>query len=258
MSLLRALRSAASLGAAVLWLGVVGPPILYGWVYPAITFRPEKRRAVMTWFARLFGGGILRCMQAGGAPLRRTGHLPTSSPILIVMNHQSLLDIPTVMMMSAPMTPAFVTRRRYARWVPLVAPAVRLLECPIVDPKRDPQGSLAAVRERALAEQHGLLIFPEGHRTKDGAIRPFKSAGIQAILAARPMPVYAVVTDGFWVSRRFVDFVFNVHRIRGETEVLGPFEPPASEADIPAFVEELRTRMVDHLAEMRERGRAGN
>jgi len=82
--------------------------------------------------------------------------------------------------------------------------------------------------------------------------------GIQAILTTRPMPVYAVVTDGFWVSRRLVDFVFNVHRIRGETEVLGPFEAPASETDIPAFVEDLRQRMIDHLASMRERGCAAS
>jgi 1-acyl-sn-glycerol-3-phosphate acyltransferase len=127
-----------------------------------------------------------------------------------------------------------------------------------VDPKRDSEGAVTALKERAPLERHGLLIFPEGHRTKDGAIRPFKLAGIQAILTTRPMPVYAVVTDGFWVSRRLVDFIFNVHKIRGETEVIGPFECPSSEAAMPAFVEELRRLMIDHLAGMRERSRAAN
>jgi 1-acyl-sn-glycerol-3-phosphate acyltransferase len=154
------------------------------------------------------------------------------------------------------MTPAFVTRRRYAYGIPLISPCIRLLGSPIVDPKRDPRGSVAAVRERAALERHALLIFPEGHRTKDGEIRPFKLAGIQAILAARPLPVYVVVTDGLWVSRRLVDFVFNVHRIRGQTEVLGPLASPASEAEIPAFADGIRQLMIAHLAGMRERGRA--
>jgi 1-acyl-sn-glycerol-3-phosphate acyltransferase len=258
MRFLRALRSAASLGAALAWLALFGFPTLYIWVYPAVYFRPERRRALISWFMKDASGGMLKCLQAGGARFRRVGTLPTSSPVLIVMNHQSLLDILTVTLLGSPAVPAFVTRRRYARWIPLVSPSIRMLECPVVDPRRDPHGAVTALKERASLEQHGLLIFPEGHRTKDGAIRPFKLAGIQAILTTRPMPVYAVVTDGLWVSRRLVDFVFNVHRIRGETEVLGPFESPASEADIPAFVGDLRQRMIDHLASMRERIRAGN
>jgi len=258
MGFLRALQSAASLGAALAWLGLFGFPTFYLWIYPAVYVRPEKRSALMSWFMKVASGGMLKCLQAGGARLRRVGTLPTSSPILIVMNHQSLMDILTVTALASPIAPAFVTRRRYARWIPLVSPSVRMRECPVVDPQHDPEGAVTALKERASRERHGLLIFPEGHRTKDGAIRPFKLTGIQAILTTRPMPVYAVVTDGFWVSRRLVDFVFNVHRIRGETEVLGPFEAPASETDIPAFVEDLRQRMIDHLASMRERGCAAS
>jgi hypothetical protein len=66
--------------------------------------------------------------------------------------------------------------------------------------------------------------------------------------------VYLVVTDGFWKSRRFVDFVFSIPGIRGETEVLGPFDPPADVEELPAFVEGLRARIVEHLTLMRRRG----
>ncbi len=59
-----------------------------------------------------------------------------------------------------------------------------------------------------------------------------------------------MVTDGFWTCRRLADFLFNVHRIDGRTEVLGPFDPPAG-GSMSDFVEELRGRMVDHLASMR-------
>ena len=49
------------------------------------------------------------------------------------------------------------------------------------------------------------------------------------------------------------DFVFGIHKIDGRTEVLGPFDPPAEEAEVPAFVERMRERMVGHLEAMRER-----
>jgi 1-acyl-sn-glycerol-3-phosphate acyltransferase len=172
------------------------------------------------------------------------------------MNHQSLLDIPTVTLMSEPNVPAFVTRRRYARFIPSISPSIRMLDCPLVDPKREPRKALRIVREAAAAHEAGLLIYPEGHRSLDGEVRPFRPAGVLGVLEARRMPVYLVVTDGFWKSRRFVDFVSSVPQIRGETEVLGPFQPPDSDDELPAFLQELHGRLVDHLAAMRRRGLA--
>jgi hypothetical protein len=68
------------------------------------------------------------------------------------------------------------------------------------------------------------------------------------------MPVYLIVTDGFWAARRLLDFVLGVGKIRGETEVLGPFEPPGEDTDaLPGFVESLRETMIAHLAQMRGR-----
>jgi hypothetical protein len=69
------------------------------------------------------------------------------------------------------------------------------------------------------------------------------------------MPVYLIVTDGFWSARRFVDFVLGVAAIRGETVVLGPFEPPADDDALPAFVDALRDTAIARLAQMR-RGHA--
>ena len=111
------------------------------------------------------------------------------------------------------------------------------------------------MRQAAALHEHGILIYAEGHRTLDGEVRPFRPAGVVALLERRRMPVYLVVTDGFWKSRRFVDFVSSISSIRGETEVLGPFEPPASDDELSAFVQGLRVRLVEHLAAMR--GRAG-
>jgi 1-acyl-sn-glycerol-3-phosphate acyltransferase len=202
---------------------------------------------------KLMSRGILGLLALGGARFRRTGRIPTNGAALIVMNHQSLVDIPTATLMAEPDVPAFVTRRRYHRFIPSVSPSIRLLDSPIVDPERDPRGAVEVLRRAALEHEAGLLIFPEGHRSPDGEVGPFRTAGLKAILAARRMPVYLVVTDGVWKSRRFVDFVRSVPLIRGETEVLGPFEPPARDEDLARFIRGLHEKVVAKLHEMRDR-----
>jgi 1-acyl-sn-glycerol-3-phosphate acyltransferase len=191
-------------------------------------------------------------MRLGGARLRRSGTVPTASPVLVIMNHQSLLDIPTAGLMSSPLVPWFVTRKRYQYGIPAVSPCLRLMGCPVIDPAV-PRESLKTMRQAARALEHGMLVFAEGHRSRDGEVQPFQTAGVLTVLRERHIPVCLVVTDGFWSARRFLDSVLGVGRIRGETEVVGVFEPPADDAALPAFVEHLRETMIAHLALMRRR-----
>jgi len=169
----------------------------------------------------------------------------------VVANHQSLLDICQATLLAQPRVPAFVARRRYAHFVPLVSQCIRLLGSPIVDPKGDPAGSVEAVRRGARELPHGILIFPEGHRSLDGAIRPFHSAGLKTILGARRTPVYLVLNEGVWRVRRLADLLFRVHLIDAYSEVLGPFEPPQDPAEQPAFVRNLRDTLVARLEQHR-------
>jgi 1-acyl-sn-glycerol-3-phosphate acyltransferase len=193
---------------------------------------------------------ILLCTRIGGGRVRRHGRIPTHEPVILVMNHQSLLDIPTVVLMSDPVTPWFVARTRYRR-APAVGLSIRGLGAPLIEP-RDGKAALRALKEAARTQPHGVLIFPEGHRTRDGSVQEFHPAGLQTMLRERPVPVYLVVTDGFWTCRSFVDFVFGMDTIDGRTEVLGPFSPPESPAEVPAFVEGLRAKMIERLAALRE------
>jgi 1-acyl-sn-glycerol-3-phosphate acyltransferase len=154
--------------------------------------------------------------------------------------------------MADPWVPAFVARSRY-RNVPVVGTSMRWAQCPIIDPTRNARAAVAAVAEAAARLEHGILIFPEGHRTQDGEVRPFRTSGLIAMLSTRRLPVYLAVTDGLWTSRTLADFVFNVHRLRGRTEIAGPFTPPADEAALPAFVESLQEAIAGRLAQMRMR-----
>jgi 1-acyl-sn-glycerol-3-phosphate acyltransferase len=257
--MLSVIRGARSLSSVLLvgLLFLLMSPVLRLVVIPGSWIFPRHRFLLVTRFMKVMCAGIFALLRLGGAHARRRGVLPTDSPVLVVANHQSLLDILQVSLLAQPRVPAFVSRRRYARFVPLVSACIRLLGCPIVDPKRDPAGALEAVRRGARELPHGILIFPEGHRSLDGAIRPFRPAGMEAILGARRTPVYLVLNEGLWRVRRLADLLFRVHLIDAHSEVMGPFEPPADDARLPAFVQDLRQSLVARLAEIRAGGAPG-
>jgi 1-acyl-sn-glycerol-3-phosphate acyltransferase len=219
-------------------------------IWPYVTLRPARRKPVMDPFMHFVARSVLVCMRMGGARITEIGHVPTERPVLVLMNHQSLLDIPTGVALCRPNVPLIVTRKLYGRGIPLVSPMLRIQRYPLIDPKQDRRQAVAIVREAARREQ-GVLLYPEGHRSRGGELGRFATAGIRAILKEQRWPVYLIVTDGFWVCRNAKDFLFRIHQIAGRTEVLGPFDPPAEDAEVPAFVERMRETMRAKLEEMR-------
>lgn len=248
--LLNGTRSVFSL-LCVAGLFMAGSLVLRLGVLPRYWLNRERRFHLVSAFMKWMARWILNFLALGGARVRRSGRIPTESPVLIVANHQSLLDILQVALLAEPFVPAFVARKRYARFVPLVSESMRLLGCPIVDPQADPRGALRAVEETARGLPHGILIFPEGHRSRDGEILPFRRAGLLALLKAKRVPVYLAVGDGLWKAGRFRDLLFKVHAIDARTEALGPFEPPADPAELPRFIQTLRERTVERLRAIR-------
>jgi 1-acyl-sn-glycerol-3-phosphate acyltransferase len=249
-------------GAARSILGFLALMLLFGAgglvqrlvLWPLVLLLPDRRPALVTAGMKAMSASIVRIVGLAGGRISLRGGVPTHGPVLLLANHQSVLDIPLVVLLSHPLAPVFVTRRRYARGIPFVSLCVRLLGCPVIEPGR--QGAaLRILRRTAARHGNGILIFPEGHRSRDGGVSPFKVAGIKAMLRAGPRKVYLVVTDGLWRCRRLWDFAFGMHTLRGEVEVLGPFSPPSGDEETTAFVERMREVMIDRLRERRE-GRA--
>ena len=219
-------------------------------VWPRVLLDPSRQDEITSAYMRGMSHITNVIAQAGGARLGRTGTLPTSGPILVVANHQSLLDITNIGVLCHPFVPWFVARSRYARFIPAVSLCLRLLRGPVIDPF-DRVEAVRILKKAAREQTHGILIFPEGHRSKDGRVQEFKAAGLLTLLREHRTPVYLAVTDGMWRCRRIVDFIFNMHLIDGRTDVLGPFAPPADEEALADFIQELRRRMVDHIESLR-------
>jgi 1-acyl-sn-glycerol-3-phosphate acyltransferase len=254
--LLRGLRSLSAfvlLGLAFVVAGLLQRLL----VWPVVSLWPRTLQPMMDVFMHRMSAVVVGLVVAGGARVRRTGTVATTGPALILMNHQSLIDIPTAILMCWPHVPLFVTRRRYGRGIPMVSLMLRIRGDPLVEPEVDPRGALRTLAEAARRQAHGLLVFPEGHRSGSGGIDEFATAGLKVILRERKGPVWLVVTDGFQDCRTIGDFVFNMHEVDGRTEVLGPYEPPAGDGEIRSFTERMREEMIAHLRSRRDRDDAG-
>jgi len=102
-----------------------------------------------------------------------------------------------------------------------------------------------------------LLIYPEGTRSRDGAIRPFKTAGLKAILEVGPWSVYLLVIDGLMNTADVVGYMRNVSSATIHVESVGPFTYDGSSDDTEKFIASMRARMIEKLADMRARAPTG-
>ena len=224
-------------------------------VCPMARMFPARRPAILAGWLRFLSRTLFMILRTvGGARIPRPGRVPGGPGVLILMSHQSVLDIPMVVLSVDGVFPRIVTRLRYASWIPLISHTARMLEYPMVNP------AAKAGKGRRLLEQLShvartseapLVLFPEGTRTQDGEIGRFQTAGLERILRARDWRVYVLVSDGYWRHRRVADFLGGMQGIEGHLSVLGPLEWKDPEIDPADFIARMRGKMVDELARVR-------
>ncbi len=226
-------------------------------VAPWVRLRPSARIPVLGGWMKIMAWVVTRPFSfiAGCTIPKPPRIVPTQPGILVLMNHQSLFDIPLVIQTVADGYPRIVTRERYAsRWIPVISQMIGLYQYPVVDPSANREIIDQQLDELAVAAATTdvpLVVFPEGSRTRDGEVGRFRRRGLAKVLAARPWKVYVFVADGFWKARRFKDFVRNLRRVDGRMEHVATLDWTDPQADPGAFIEEARERMVEHLARMR-------
>ena len=252
MSLFRAWLALGVTCAGLLVSDVVQRFVISPWV----KLRPSRRIPVLGRWIQAMAWLVTRPIAVlGGCVIPRPARMvPTGPGVLIVMNHQSLFDIPLVIQTVVDGYPRIVTRKRYARYIPLISHMVGLYQYPVVDPSANAKSIRAALDalERAAADSDvPIAVFPEGTRTRDGQLGRFKTGALSRILATRSWTVHVFVADGFWRTAKFKDFVRGVQDVRGRMEQVAVLEWPDPEADSVPFIEEIRSLMVDRLAEMR-------
>jgi 1-acyl-sn-glycerol-3-phosphate acyltransferase len=224
-------------------------------VCPIARMLPASGPMIYGKWQRLLSRTLFMILRTfGGADIPRPDRVPGGPGVLILMNHQSILDIPMAIASVEGGFPRIVTRERYAKWIPVISHTIRTLEYPVVNPRAKTgtiRRHLDRLEQVARTGDAPLVLFPEGTRTRNGKIGRFQTAGLERILRAREWRVYVLVSDGYWRHAKLKQFVGGIRELKGQLSVLGPFEWKDPEADPEDFIARMRGVMVDELARVR-------
>ena len=126
--------------------------------------------------------------------LPRTGYI-------LVSNHQSMFDIPIFGGLLFSNYPKYIAKKELGRWLPAISFNLHHGGNALID-RDDPAGARRAIRELGAAAQErnvAVVIFPEGTRSRDGALNSFRLGGLSELLAAAPnLPIVPATIDGAW------------------------------------------------------------
>ncbi len=139
-------------------------------------------------------------------------------PVIVVGNHQSYFDIPIVFV-TLGRTIGFFAKKELT-YIPFLNFWMKKIHCIFVDRKNSRAGVEIKNRLESSSETAQVFIFPEGTRSKDGSVGPFKSGAFRLAtdLNAIILPVYIQGSRETWESRK------NSDRVIVRSAVLEPID----------------------------------
>ena len=121
-------------------------------------------------------------------------HIDPDQPVVVMSNHQSALDI-GVLVLTFPNSWRFVAKREL-QWIPFFGWVLALSDQIMID-RGNRTRSVASLRRAAERVRGGVnvMIFPEGTRSRDGALKEFKSGGFHLAIEAG-VPILPATVSG--------------------------------------------------------------
>lgn len=143
------------------------------------------------WYDAVFFGSFT--FFTFGFSLRRSGwgNMPAAGPALVVANHQSMFD-PVMVGLSSRRYLSFLARSNLFTQ-PGLGPLIRSLNAIPIDRNMGKDGIQAVLD--ALGAGRAVLMFPEGERTRTGAVQPLK-AGVSLLIKRVTCPIVPVGIAG--------------------------------------------------------------
>jgi 1-acyl-sn-glycerol-3-phosphate acyltransferase len=212
------------------------------WGVFSITIGPLTRGAASTWAAKRWSQSSAKGLHIYIEPTG--GDNVPDGGFVYASNHESLIDI---LVLGAALPGDFKwAAKRSVMNIPFLGWHLRLAGHVPVDRSQGKNAAIAVTEafEGVLRDDKPLLVFPEGTRTEDGNLRPFKNGAFQAaVLTGKPIVPVAIRGTFTLMSRDEVDTGGSKEREdRLVTVQIGKPLYPNTELEEPEAVTELRDR----------------
>ncbi len=168
-------------------------------------------------------------------------------PVLVVANHQSLMDIPLIL--GYVKRGGFIAKKELKK-VPGVSWFIEYMGGVFID-RENPRQIAAEIKKvlKGMREGNTYIVFPEGTRTEDGSVREFKKGSLALAMktGVKVLPV-AIWGTMFLVPKG--SLLFDPGKVY--LKILPPVDPKdfKSEDDL---IETVRGMIVKAVKELREK-----
>lgn len=179
--------------------------------------------------------------------------LPLGRSLIFVANHQSMFDIPPLIWYLRKYHAKFISKIELTRGIPSVSFNLKHGGGANID-RKDPKQSiteLIRLGQRMKDNNWSAVIFPEGTRSRTGAMKPFASAGVASLLKKVPDAIVVpVAIENSWKAVQYGSYPLSFgEHIR--FTVLEPIEASGRPAnEVVAEAETAIRTMLQQLPEV--------
>ena len=172
-----------------------------------------------------------------------------SGGYIFVSNHQSMYDVPIFGGILVKNFPKYVAKRSLSKGIPSISLNLRRGANALID-RGDRYQATKAIEEMAENCQRrdvSAVIFPEGTRSRDGALGEYRIGGLASLMKGAPdLEIVPTVIDGSWKV-----FAHNMFPVPFGTRVRVAFGTPIprSSDNDPALIGQQCQRWASEVLE---------
>ncbi len=188
------------------------------------------------------------CLKLAGLKLTITGteHLPSHGPVIYASNHQSNFDIP-IMYAGLPIQFRWLAKQELFD-IPFFGSAMKHSGYIPID-RSNRRKSMESFEQAARKIKNGtsVIIFPEGTRTADGNVQPFKKGALLLAAKARVPVVPITIKGSFQVQSKDS---LKIHSGPLELVISPPLDTTGMKSkDIEVLTEKIHATIAMNLKE---------
>lgn len=210
-----------------------------------ITAPFDKQRRILHYNTSLLCFVILIIVPILRVKIIGRENIDRSKAHVVVMNHQSLLDVLFIFTL---FYPAKMMAKKTLAAVPVVGWTLSLNKHIFID-RANRKSQIDALRrmDQLLIDGDSLMVYPEGTRTKDGDIAEFKKGAFRSAVATGTSVLPVVIKGAFEALPSKSMVVKGFHTITLSVLPSIDVEKGSSTADLAQKCHDLMSSELEHL-----------
>lgn len=191
---------------------------------------------------------LLRCAHVLGTTyeINNPHSIPTDRPLIMVLNHQSMNDIPPIIWFMRKHHPKFVSKIELGKGIPSVSYNLRHGGSVLIDRKDSKQALSQIAKLGKYIEKHNrsAVIFPEGTRSRDGHPKNFQPTGLKLLLKNSPSSLIVPISiNNSWKMVRYGKFPYGL----GNRITFDIHSPIENKGNLDAMIAMVEAKVVSGI-----------